>query len=150
MCITCPASAACKGFLILDIVLLFKEFQQPLIMFCNHINSILLVSMLIALEAITTDPLGIREFSYGEELALTGTALTRLTPPPQKNAPNSSQHVLACVLHVDRSSYHSSDSLWGIVWVSFAELSWSPFLGREVRIFSSSLSWFYSFPLKTC
>lgn len=38
--------------------------------------------LLTTLEIITTGPSGMREFSYGEELALTGTALTSLTPPP--------------------------------------------------------------------
>ncbi|KAF5891256.1 Uncharacterized protein DAT39_019041, partial [Clarias magur] len=66
-----------------------------------------LVSVLTPLQAITAGLLDIQEFSNGDELDLAGAAVTSLTPPPQKNAPNSSQHVLACVLHVDRRSYHS-------------------------------------------
>lgn len=90
-----------------------------------------------------------------DELPLAGIALTSLTPPPQKNAPNSSQHVLACVLHVDRSSYHSSvcarqtdcKVLCERLLPRYLEARF-PLLGRKVRFFFSSLSWIILFFLR--
>lgn len=71
ICIRCPALTTCNGFVLLDVFLPSPLQSYQLFWF-----------LLTALETISTGPLGMREFSYGEELALTGTALTSLTPPP--------------------------------------------------------------------
>lgn len=152
ICLMCPASAACS--LLLDrciqnnipapLIILIIQTHQPFIRYKE------LVAMLTPLEAITTGPWGIWEFSYGDKLSLTGIILTSLTPPPQKNAPNSSQHVLACVLHVDRSSYHSSVCARQTdceVWVSLLSSSIEacfPLLGRKVSyLFSLRTGWIW-------